>query len=45
MKEVIKPTTSPDFEKGESYVLEDKDYLLIKAMRELTIAINKGRIK
>ena len=40
MQEIIKPTTKPDFEKEESYILEDKDYLLITAIQELT-----GQIK
>lgn len=35
MKELIKPTTEK-----EEYVLEDKDYLLIKAIQDLSNAIN-----
>ena len=31
----IKPTTTPDESKGESYTLEDKDYLLITAINNL----------
>ena len=31
----IKPTTFPDEKKGESYILEDKDYLLITAINNL----------
>ena len=34
--ENIKPTT-----KKEDYILEDKDYLLIKAMQELTSQIRR----
>lgn len=40
MKEVIQPTTQK-----ESYTLEDKDYLLIKAITELTEAITLLRMK
>ena len=36
----IKPTTEK-----EEYILEDKDYLLIKAIRDLTIAINGVNLK
>ena len=36
MEKEIFPTSKKD-----DYVLEDKDYLLITAIRELTIAINK----
>ena len=32
----IKPTTTPDVEKGESYTLEDRDFLLISAINNLT---------
>ncbi len=39
MNEIIKPTT----EKAE-YILEDKDYLLIKAIQELTMAIERLRL-
>ncbi len=39
--ESIKPTTNPDPAKGESYVLLDKDYLLIKAIQELTVQIKR----
>ena len=45
MKEVIKPTTSPDFDKGEAYVLEDKDYLLITAINRLADELNMARRK
>jgi len=41
MKEEIKPTTKKDIEKGESYVLEDKDYLLIRAIQDLTSQIQR----
>lgn len=40
MTEVIKPTT-----KKAEYLLEDKDYLLIQAIRDLTGAINMMRLK
>jgi hypothetical protein len=43
MKEKISPTTTPNFEKGESYVLEDKDYLLIEAINNLTKELERGR--
>ena len=43
--EDIEPTTIPDKEKGEAYILEDKDYLLIRAIQELTIAMNALRLK
>ena len=36
----IKPTTEK-----EEYILEDKDYLLIKAIQDLTIAINGVNLK
>jgi len=45
MKEKISPTTTPNFEKGESYVLEDKDYLLIKAINNIANEIKKARIQ
>jgi len=32
----IKPKTTIDKEKGESYTLEDKDFLLITVIRDLT---------
>ena len=38
--ETIKPTTKLD-EKKKEYILEDKDYLLITAIQELTNAIIK----
>jgi len=44
MKEKISPTTTPNFEKDESYVLEDKDYLLIEAINNLSNEIKKGRL-
>ena len=37
----IKPTTTPDVEKGESYVLEDRDFLLITALNNLTEQIRR----
>lgn len=43
MNEEIKPTTLPDFEKGESYILEDKDYLLITAINNLTKEMQMAR--
>jgi hypothetical protein len=43
--EKIEPTTTPNEEKGESYKLEDKDYLLIRAIQDLTTSINKLREK
>ncbi len=39
----IEPTTIIDKEKNESYKLEDKDYLLIMAIRELTKELNMAR--
>ena len=42
MEELIKPKTKPD--KGESYVLEDKDFLMITALNNLTTEINKLRM-
>ncbi len=40
----IKPTTTPDEEKGESYILEDKDFLLITAINNLANEIQKMRM-
>ena len=40
----IKPTTFPDAEKGESYILEDRDYLLITALNNLANEIMKLRL-
>ena len=37
----IKPTTTPDEAKGESYTLEDRDFLLITAFQELTTQIRR----
>lgn len=44
MKGEIKPKSK--FEEGEDvvYNLEDKDYLLIKAIQDLTMEIQKARI-
>ena len=39
----IEPTTI--LGKDEKYILIDKDYLIIKALRDLTNAINKLRMK
>ena len=39
MEEVIKPASCK-----EEYVLEDKDYLLIMALRELTSTIERLRL-
>ena len=39
MDEKIKPTTILD--KEQAYKLEDKDYLLIRAIQDLTEAINR----
>jgi len=33
---LINPTNEKDEDKGEAYTLEDKDYLLIQAIRDLT---------
>ncbi len=44
MIEKFSPTTKPDFEKGESYTLEDKDYLLITALNNLASEIQKLRV-
>jgi len=38
--ELIAPTTALSKE-GDKYTLEDKDYLMIKAIQELTQAITK----
>ncbi len=45
MKDVIKPTSKAEKE-GEDveYTLEDKDYLLITAIRNLTNEIQKMRL-
>lgn len=40
----IKPTTTPDEEKDESYILEDKDFLLITTLNNLTNEIRKLRM-
>jgi len=42
---LINPTNEKDETKGEAYTLEDKDYLLIQAIRELTrvIGVINGR--
>ena len=40
----IKPTTFPDEKKGESYTLEDKDFLLINSINNLANEIQKLRI-
>lgn len=37
----IKPTNPIDEKKGEFYTLEDKDFLLISALRNLAIQIEK----
>ncbi len=37
--ETIKPTST--IKKDEAYTLEDKDYLFIKAIQELTVAIKQ----
>jgi len=42
---LINPTNKKDEDKKESYTLEDKDYLLIQAIRDLTIEIRKMRIQ
>ncbi len=39
----IKPTTIPDEEKGESYLLEDRDFLLITAINNLAKEIERSR--
>lgn len=40
MNNVIKPTLEKD-----EYILEDKDFLLIQAIRDLTIAIKQSNFK
>lgn len=40
----IKPTTTPDEEKGENYILEDRDFLLITAINNLANEIQKMRM-
>lgn len=39
----IKPTTFPNETKDEFYTLEDKDFLLINAINNLTAELRKGR--
>tara|TARA_B100000959_G_C14677041_1_gene498973 strand:+ start:439 stop:579 length:141 start_codon:yes stop_codon:yes gene_type:complete len=41
MKELLKPTNIKDPKKGEEYTLEDKDYLLIRAIQDLTDQIRR----
>jgi|TARA_B100001964_G_scaffold216041_1_gene254938 hypothetical protein len=43
--EKIEPTTIPDEEKGEIYKLEDKDYLLIRAIQDLTTQLKRLAVK
>ena len=43
--EKIEPTTTPNEEKGESYKLEDKDYLLIRAIQDLTTQLKRLVVK
>jgi hypothetical protein len=43
--EKIEPTTIPNEEKGESYKLEDKDYLLIRAIQDLTTQLKRLAVK
>ena len=40
----IKPTNFIDLEKEEAYTLEDKDFLLIQAIRNLSQTIEKLRL-
>ena len=35
------PTNEKDETKGEAYTLEDKDYLLIQAIRDLTTELRR----
>ncbi len=42
--DAIKPTTTIDEKKNEFYTLEDKDYLLIQAIRKLCREIEKLRM-
>jgi hypothetical protein len=44
MIEKISPTTTPDFNEGERYTLEDKDFLLITALNNLATEIRKLRV-
>jgi len=44
MSENIKPTTKPTEGEETIFTLEDKDYLLIKAIQDLTKEIQKLRI-
>tara|TARA_Y100000310_G_scaffold344233_1_gene455872 strand:- start:3156 stop:3290 length:135 start_codon:yes stop_codon:yes gene_type:complete len=41
----INPTNEKDEDKGEAYTLEDKDYLLIQAIRDLTNEIERARLR
>ena len=43
MKENIKPTSTFKEEEEKMYTLDDKDYLLIKAINELTGELKKMR--
>ena len=38
---LINPTNEKDETKGEAYTLEDKDYLLIQAIRDLTTELRR----
>lgn len=40
----IKPTKTIDEKKGEFYTLEDRDYLLISAIRQLSETIERLRL-
>ena len=43
--EKIMPTTIPDEEKDECYTLADKDYLLIRAIQDLTTQLKRLAVK
>ena len=43
--EKIEPTTIPDEEIGECYKLEDKDYLFIRAIQDLTAELKRVAVK
>ena len=43
--EKIEPTTIPDEEIGDIYKLEDKDYLLIRAIQDLTTQLKRLAVK
>ena len=43
--EKIEPTTTPNEEDGECYKLDDKDYLFIRAIQDLTTQLKRLVVK